>query len=91
MNRRTNLIDDCFDDVAKVMLEQDPFLTTSEILEKLNSAHKPFLTTLQRKFVKIFLFHKRTELFNRLNIIVKTANSQSSIFAAEHIFLKILK
>ncbi|KAG6801678.1 histone-lysine N-methyltransferase SETMAR-like [Apis mellifera caucasica] len=32
---RPSLIDD---DVVKAMLEQDPFLTTSEIAERLNSA-----------------------------------------------------
>ncbi|KAG9433306.1 histone-lysine N-methyltransferase SETMAR-like [Apis mellifera carnica] len=34
---RPSLIDD---DVVKAMLEQDPFLTTSEIVERLNSAQQ---------------------------------------------------
>ena len=34
---RPSLIDD---DVVKTMLEQDPFLTTSEIAERLNSAQQ---------------------------------------------------
>ena len=34
---RPSLIDD---DVVKAMLEQDPFLTTSEIAERLNSAQQ---------------------------------------------------
>ena len=44
-SRRLSLIDD---DVVKVMLEQNPFLTTSEIAERLNSAQQTFLTIFGR-------------------------------------------
>ena len=42
---RPSLIDD---DVVKAMLEQNPFLTTSEIAERLNSAQQTFLTIFGR-------------------------------------------
>ena len=42
---RPSLIDD---DVVKAMLEQDSFLTTSEIAERLNSAQQTFLTIFGR-------------------------------------------
>ena len=44
-SRRPSLIDD---DVVKAMLEQNPFLTTSEIAERLNSAQQTFLTIFGR-------------------------------------------
>ena len=44
-SRRPSLIDD---DVVKAMLEQDPFLTTSE--KGLIQLNKPFLTIIEKHF-----------------------------------------
>ena len=48
---RPSLIDD---DVVKAMLEQDPFLTTSEIAERLNSAQQTISDYIRKIGVEVF-------------------------------------